>query len=730
MIQSLPTRLSTAFTLVPQSVQAIGLLLLAAFVGTAARLPAGQLLGDEGTATVNMLASALLVALALAILASAIYLARRRSPLPVRKFLVFTGGAAIVIKVILIVTVEPRWSGDFLRYWDNAIAMVDNGAVNATSIYKQRASLIFYPVYKVFGDAPLMLKALNACGWLLTALLAYDMLRVARNHQAAQGFAVLFLLCPMPAFDALFPSHDLWGTFFLAVALWSMTRASYTPPGRAWTWPRAIGYTALCAVSVVLLEIQRGAASMLPIAMLIAALLLLRARSTPEPDSVDWQFHRHAPLAVAFVVLLLFVPLNLAAAQAGFKKSSMVDHARAATLMKMAAHGGVFSNARSATWVRFDERFTEKRDQGSSAVADFGQSIVLTSWADPEGSKLRLIRAVSPRLFQLGYPSDWNVALKSPAGMSPEVRSVLVGYTDAFGLVLALATALSLFMAALSARAPPLPVLLALVFTLLLAASLLGFFENKPPNLYSGWLAYLMLVSWLASTTSVRLDVATRHGVITSIVGVLLLCGIYTGARTALDAFYRPEHGRIITDWTFERRPIDGRLQSGPPPHSWPLAFNTEFYAKGSIKDWIREDAGDDSKRLAKYASDFYTILEHPLPIREGDRVAMSKRVCTDSTRTSLEFFLFAAYQRKDRPESFEVEVSSDGEVHRRIGVPLEGRNFRLIAVDGLFPEPGCRNIKLSVLSNVESTRESWKQASHVEIWNPRLIKSPTTSSR
>ncbi|MEZ0470919.1 ArnT family glycosyltransferase [Luteimonas salinilitoris] len=728
MTQRPVTRFSAAFALLPQSVQAAGLLLLAAFVGAAIRLPAAQLLGDPEAVAPSAPVRALLIALVLATLASAIYLARRRSPLPILPFFAFAAAAAILVKALLIVTVEPRWAGDFLRYWESTKAMVENGAVNAgTSIYKQRASVVLYPVYKIFGDAPIALKIVNAFGWLLTALLAYDMLRISRNHQAAQAFTVLFLLCPMPAFDALFPSHDLWGTLILTMALWSMTRASYSAPRRAMAWPRVIAYALVCGFSVVLLEIQRGAASMLPLAMLITAALLMLARSTSDRQTSDWQFRKPAPLVVAITALLLFAPLIFAAEQAGFMKSNTVDRVRAAPLMQMAAHGGVFGNARSATWVRFDERFTEKREQGSAAVVDFAQSIVLTSWADPEGSKLRLIRAVSPRLFQLGYPSDWDVSLRSPAGMSPETRSVLVGYTNAFGFILAVTITLSLLVAALSGRTPPLPVLLALVFTLLLATSLLGFFENKPPNLYSGWLAYLMLISWLASTVPSKPGIASKRGVITSVVGVALLCGTYMTARAALDAFYDAEDGRIITNWEVERRPVDGRQGPGHSPHPWPLAFNTEYYAKGSIKDWIREDAGGDSKRLAKYASNFFTIMEHPLPMERGDRIVMSKQVCTDSRRTSLEFFLFALYQRQDRPDSFVLEVSSDGEVHRRIGIPLKERNFRLITVDGIFSQPGCRMVELSLKSNVKSTRDSWRRASHVEIWNPRLIDSSAT---
>lgn len=709
------------------SIQAVGFLVLAAFVGVAARLPADQLLSGSDSVVSPGAIRILMVALALAILASSIYLARRSVAVAPYKFLMIAIAGAVAIKALLIATVEPRWGGDFLRYWDNAQAMVENGSLKAgTSIYKQRASLIFYPVYKLFGDTPLALKVINALGAMITAALAYDILRIVRNHQAAQAFVVLFLLCPMPAFDALFPSHDLWGTVFFVAALWSMTRASYIPAGTKMRWLRTAGHAGVCAVFVVLLEVQRGAASMLPLAMVITAILLLPMRTLKENWSGGWQPERRAPLVVALIVLVAFIPLNFTAEQLGFKKSTLVDHARAATLMKMAAHGGVFSNARSATWVRFDERFTEKRAQGSAAVADFGQSIVLSSWADPDGGKFRLIRAVSPRLFQLGYPSDWDVALRAPQGMSQGTRGALISYTNAYGIVLALATAIALLLAALSQRTPPLPILLSLVFTLLLAASLLGFFENKPPNLYSAWIAYLMLTAWLASTTPADSGLVTRRGMAASFLGIFLLVAGYIGARTALDSLYEAEDGRIITDWNVTSRSANGGPKALQPVDPYPLGFNSDYYAEGSIKDWIIEDAGNDSKRLAKYASDFFTIMELSLPIKVGDRAVMSKIVCTQSSRTALEFFLFAAYERRSRPQSFTFEVSVDGKVAKRISIPLEGRNFRLVEVDGMFSRPGCQNVELAVVSNVARTADSWRRASHVEVWNPRLIERPT----
>lgn len=724
MIQTSSAKRFSPLALAPIAIQAAGFLLLAFFVGAAARLPFAQLLaGPDAGASAPV--RALMMLVTLAIFASAIYLARRPTPLPVRPFMAAALAAAVVVKVVLIIAVEPRWGGDFLRYWENAAAMVEGGSVHAaTSIYKQRASLVFYPVYKIFGDVPLALKIVNALGWIALAALAYDLLRIARNHQTAQAFTALLLLCPMPAFDALFPSHDHWGTVFLVAALWSVTRAGYAPAGEKRSWWVIVGYSVLCALCVTLMEIQRGAASMLVLAMMATALLLLANRSNPQAGGTGFALSKSGVVTASVAVLLLFVPLNFVAEQAGFRKSSTADHARAATIMKMAAHGGVFSNARSATWVRFDERFTEKRAQGSAAVTDFAQSIVLTSWADPEGTKLELIRDVSPRLFQLGYPSDWDVNLRAPAGMSAGTRAGLVAYTNAFGLVFAIATTLSLLVAALAARTPPLPVLLALVFTLLLAASLLGFFENKPPNLYSGWITYLMLISWIASSTPSRVQAVNKQGLVASVVGVLLVCGGYLGARATLDALYHHADGRIIMDWEVAHRPASGGAPQEYSPHPWPLGFNTEYYAKGSIKDWIIKDAGDDSRRLGQYASRFYTILEHPLPIRKGDRVAMSRRICAGSSRKTLEFFLFAGYQRKERPRSFTVEVSGDGQAYRTIHVPLEGRNFRLFTVDGMFDQSECRDVELAVRANVSSAGDSWRRASHVEIWNPRLIES------
>lgn len=110
MIQTSSAERFSPLALAPIAIQAAGFLLLAFFVGAAARLPFAQLLASPD-AGASAPVRALVLLVTLAIFTSAIYLARRPAPVPVRPFMAAALATAVVVKAVLIIAVEPRWGG-------------------------------------------------------------------------------------------------------------------------------------------------------------------------------------------------------------------------------------------------------------------------------------------------------------------------------------------------------------------------------------------------------------------------------------------------------------------------------------------------------------------------------------------------------------------------------------------------------------------------------------------
>ena len=121
---------------------ALGLVHTAADTLDLARLDAGP------GAAVHWVVALLLAA---GSLAAALWLARRRDPVPVPVFLGVLAASTLLLRWLLIGTVEPTWSTDYLRYWQRAMEMAASGHVSASDIYQQRALLVPYPVEFLFG---------------------------------------------------------------------------------------------------------------------------------------------------------------------------------------------------------------------------------------------------------------------------------------------------------------------------------------------------------------------------------------------------------------------------------------------------------------------------------------------------------------------------------------------------------------------------------------------------
>ena len=698
--------------------------LLVLVFGIAVSLPSTvpELLGPfDAQDLATSIAAVAVSILALLAIGSAVTVGYRNTPLPPGRFLIALTAASIAVRMLLAAHVDPVWGGDYLRYWDRALSLAGHESLSINSFYEQRALPVFYPLVSVFGNSALALKTANALALTAVQLMGYDILRKCRSHQAAQGFGILFLFAPVPAYEALIPSHNLWGLFFTCLALWLIARACYLSRGTRRYWFKVCLYGLATTIAIELLELQRGTSLLFTMSVGLSALLIcVTAIGLPR----EGRESAGALLIIAAICTVLYMPIAATSTALGLR-IAQTSQFEATTYMKLAAHGGTMGNGQSDSWARFDERFQDKHHQGTGAARDFARSIILSSWVDPDESKIRLIHSLAPRLFDLGYPTDWNVALKSPRGISPPILKALIYYADCYGFFLSLLFLVALVRAGAAYAAPPAPILIGLILTSATAAALLVVFENKAPNLFSIWLAAPFVVALTNSRTGSQANPESfKLGQIVS-GGALILLSLIA-VRLGISAFFNDEDGRILRGWSVDDSAAEVSTDSKPTgvraPHT--LAFNARYYEKGALKPWVIREAATDSSRLSEFAANEFTVLELPAPPRKGDRVSMSKRVCVDSaSRGTLEFFLFSSYQRNLRTPPFVVDVLVDGKSVKRISVPFNGRTMRLFQA-AVFTEPACRELTIALTSNVTRTAESWRRASHVEVWLPRLVDS------
>ena len=654
--------------------------------------------------------------------------ARRERPYPIRPFLVGVLVVGTGIRGLLALYVDSQWSTDYLRYWQHAIAMADSGALSVGNLYDQRALLIAYPVVRLFGpDAQLAMKLVNVAVLLVIQLLGYDMMRLARSHQAAQAMTILLLAAPMPAYVALIPSHDLWGLFFLAVATWAAIRATYlTRTTHAWL-PIA-GLAAVCGVATYCLELQRTTGTLFALALCLAAAL-------------SWFLHRDAPaakdlaqrngrlLAVALACLVMQPVLEQIGTRLDIHPSARIV-AEPSHKMKLTAHSGAMGTATSDWYARFRDRFSIKETGDYASASEFSRSIMLSTWIlQPEG---KLLHAVShmPRMFDLGYPVDWDTALRKPTKISVATRGLLLFYAGIFGLAFGVMLISALVTTAVSQRKLPPPLLILTVMLAVLSFLLLVLFENKAPNIFPIWLVGSMLIAWFASSARPKpgsaVSIAAKSSfTLAATIAVVLVASVVLWMIGRLT--YTESDGRILDKWSLSLE------QAVVPPADWermlstaiPRAFEATFY-ETEKRGFVMRAAPKDGARIRKYSGDLLTVLEFPATLSSGDTLTMARKVCGMGEPRALEFFVFSPLRRKDISEAFSLDVTVDGETVTHVPIPLKGSSMRLIRTPTVISGRECREVALSLTSNTARTAASWRRASRTEIWFPRLVLDAT----
>jgi hypothetical protein len=681
---------------------------------------------------IGVLHGGIAIAFALAACAWSWNTARRSSPYPIARFIAVLIVASFSARGMLIYSVDAQWASDYLRYWQHAVAMAAEGDISASSFYDQRALLIAYPVAKIFGaEAALALKLVNMTLLVGVQLLAYDVMRIARGHQAAQASSILLLAAPMPAYVTLIPSHDLWGLAFLTIALWAICRALYLPSLGVRQWPRLAGLGAVCTLATYCFELQRGVGTLFALALCLAAFMNFALRpSSSQPCPADTRSRAGVMLVIALVCLFSQPMLGKFGAEVGIHPAREIA-GQATQRMKFAAHAGAMGTATSDWYARFRDRFSEKTLEGPQAASEFARSLALSNWIiQPEG-KLQSMVAHMPRMFDLGYPNDWDTALRQPTKISATTRGSLVFYAGVFALGFGLLLAVSLAATATDRGPLAPPVVVMTLFLAALSFLLLVLFENKAPNIFPIWLFGSMLIAWIASSRDSASSPALSRAAkvrqrCRTAANVLALAGVVTaGAWLAARTLYTEDDGRIVAGWNFMLK------QSNEPSNNWeeslrtanPRAFEPAFFEE-ERRAFVLRGAPFDGARIHKYSGDLLTILEFPAALEVGDQLTMSREVC-GTTGRDLEFFAFSPFTRRDVTNSFTLDVTVDGNVVKRLPIPFRGSNMRLVTIEDIMENDGCHEVSITVTSNVDRTAASWVRASHVEIWFPRLVVNP-----
>lgn len=660
-------------------------------------------------------------------LSAAWWLARRDEPVPPRLFLCGLIVATIAVRSILITTVDPAWSTDYLRYWERAVQMAASDELLISDVYRQRALLVAYPVELLFGpEATTALKWANAFLLLIVQLALYDMMRLSVNHQAAQASSLVLLASPLPAYAALIPSHDVWGMLFLAGALWAVARARRLPhsvPGLAWV---AI-WGSVCALSAYLFELQRSIGTLFCLALVAASLLDFfanRGRHSGQRFSPALLGLLVSAIALVSQPMLASVGARLDVHPATQERYAIPD------AMKRAAHGSAMGTARSAWFARFNDRFRAQTERDRTEVQEFSRSVYLSTWALQPLGKLDAMREHGQRLFSLSYPTDWDTILRRPEGMSPQVRSGLVAHIGIFGVSLLIAVLICGLLMCLRRPGPAFPALAGTTFATGLALALLLVFENKPYNIAAVWLIYPIIFGGTFASIGPRSELQPRGALASSashaVKGFGALAVTAIALLLLLRASYGIDDGRVIDGWEIS---LD---QAGETNFSLahdtdpllPRAFDPDHYIHDT-RDFVLRDALEDGPRIQRRADRLYLALRFPDgPLVRGDRLTASRELCTEGRRGGFEFFMFAPYLRRDVNQAFTVEVAVDGNVLDSLPIPHANRSdsMRLVSVRGLPRMQGCPTLSVSLVSHVDRTALSWARASHVELWFPRLV--------
>lgn len=625
--------------------------------------------------------------------------ARRPNPLPVVPFLVIAILAGLTTRAIYVTCIQPEWYSDFRSYWRVGEQLAAGGVSPSDSGYTRRANFLTRPLIELFGPNPRVVPYSNILLLTLIQVVAYDLLRRLRSHQAAQAFTLLWVAAPIPIMTAAVPNHDLAGMVLTISATWLCVIAAFSRPSRRIP-SAALACCILAGLLVALLEVVRG----LGLAYLICLALMTGAGAVialfPR-TGISADGRRLALRAMAGLALVFFgfwLGQSVLGATGNTTDPGLERHAR---LLYTTPHMNSASNGTYAFRAAFQRAFMDAYHEDSTGLASLRRSLSLTDFTlDPVG-RIRSIISRMERQFSLG--SEQSFYLR---GINTPVQHVLTGYNVLFGTAFAAVLLIAIIRLAQRRTWPPLPESFLLLFTALTAAVLVATGENQPRYISMIWLTGAMAIStWLAESVTAAVPGQERGPValIASAVAfpLVLLAGAWLAASVWIDD---ASGGSIFHDWTFASDTGSGvnflrALQEQP----------------------TNVLVGRNDKPMPAHFGMLALRLGLPPEARKANAVT---RVCRPPESASLEFHYFGATGKQPIASNAEVFASWNGvplwtsrvgstKVPERIRVPLPP-----------VPQTDCAELRFSLESEAPGRSQSRAPAEpQVEIFFPRLVR-------
>lgn len=652
----------------------------------------------------------------IAVFAAALWLARRREPLPPWSFVLIALLGGTLLRVLYFALVEPVWVSDFARYWRIANEMADADHYVVRTIYEQRALPYLVPLAEIFGKVPAALKLANIAVLGLVQVAGYDVLRRCHGHHAAQCFTLLWIGAPEPLFSLTIPTHDLVAMGMLAGIVWLLTLAVHptntaaNKRGRGRAWLLA---TPLVAFLLVLLEVQRGI-GLIALASLVAVAVAGVLVSRRFPHVLRESASQTMRL---LIITLLCVPLYGAGIWGATKSGLTMPEqaARVSVLRYTTAHVSSLSDGSYAWFLPFHTAFTSNYAEDPERLEDLRNSLALSDFIEDPVARLDNASHRLRNLYRLGGSRYFYMA--GFADQAPMAVRTLQRYNDTYALGFALLVLLS--VGVLMSR-PGLS-LLGAGFLLVLGSAvtivLTLVAENQPRYLYLIWFVGAMAVAaGLARAASGSDTPIAARRMALRMGGALLQTVLIIVGGTAMiwlvaHASYVEASGRMLSHW---------ELTADPALSSSELSAWRE-----SLRDPPSDvllTAGTRYRPKPRSFGPLALTLALPSNPEEGDQVRASRRVCTsENGRDDLSFFVYTPYKKLSRSGAFELQVAVNGRVSWRLALP-HAKQPAPFEIRNVLPRGRCSELTFILLSNVTQDRASWRRASRVEIYFPRLV--------
>jgi hypothetical protein len=658
--------------------------------------------------------------LAFAAVGFAGYLARRRQPLSPRWFIPIAFFVALAIRLVYYFTIDPVWVSDFKTYWQVANVLADADHYHVVSIYQQRALPYLTPLVELFGSSPDVVKLANIAVLSLVQLLGYDVVRRCHGHPAAQCFTVLWLAAPEPLYSSLIPSHDLVATAQIAIVVWLATLAVVRGPGKK---TRAnLGLLLLTppiAIMLVALELQRGIGLIL-LATLVAVgiagvAISSRFRSLFGSDSREPR--RLLLLAVLSLPLYALVMQAIVKADLTIKPAA----ATAGMLRYTTAHVTSLSDGSYKWMVAFHDTFSSVYAKDNDRLADLRQSLALSDFEDGPAHRAENAIKRMEKLYFLGGSFPFYVAGGDRSDL-PDVIQSLRLYDSAFALWFAGLTLVGLLRLMTRPRFPLMAgVLMVLIAAVTLSLALMA--ENQPRYLYMIWFVGAATAAFGTARPRPLINdsiviggfIAWRSALWVVAQSFVFVALAWTVAWLALASFYDAGTGRIISGW---RLSLHQPSEPAPAPDWANSLLNAE-------SDVLRARHGKHKRPLPKRFGNLALMLQFPGIPRVDDRVDAQRRVCARGDRDDISFFVYMPYKNMKRKGAFELQVSVDGDVKWKMPLPHAVRPEAIDIKDAMKPGT-CAMVTFTLLSHVSHSSDSWRRASRVEVFFPRLVQIPS----